>query len=119
MFKEEFVLEKYLVKLPDRYRISLCKLRTSSHCLAIEQGRYRNIQRNERLCEFCNVIGDEFHFLFECKHDKLVELRSIYIPRYYRTNPNSIKFNQLLGSTNNCVLLNLGKYCYEGFKVYK
>ena len=43
-------------------------IRGSAHKLRIEDGRYRNIERNNRLCQYCqmNVIEDEFHFLLVC-----------------------------------------------------
>ena len=49
---------------------SLMKLRTGSHYLALETGRWKNprVPRDERLCEMCprSVVEDEFHLLFEC-----------------------------------------------------
>jgi hypothetical protein len=38
--------------------------------LKIETGRYLNINRQERICDFCNdsCIEDEFHFILKCKH---------------------------------------------------
>ena len=35
--------------------------------LAIETGRYEGIDREERLCVFCNVIEDETHAIFNCR----------------------------------------------------
>ena len=48
-------------------RKTLVKLRISCHQLRIETGRYDNIPRNERLCNFCNCnnIEDETHFLLD------------------------------------------------------
>ena len=40
-----------------------------SHRLHIESGRWNRAQptpRENRLCSICNVLEDEFHFLFEC-----------------------------------------------------
>ena len=49
-------------------RKALVKLRTSSHKLLIETGRYDNIPRNEKVCNVCNckTIEDEIHFLLDC-----------------------------------------------------
>ena len=49
-------------------RKTLVKLRISCHKLRIETGRYDNIPRNERICNFCNCnkIEDETHFLLDC-----------------------------------------------------
>jgi hypothetical protein len=83
LFKHTFDLEKYLsvIKEP-KYRIALSRFRTSSHNLAIEYGRYRNIPRNERFCENCkfNQIVDEYHFLLICP--KFSDLRKRYLKRY-------------------------------------
>ena len=36
----------------------------------IETGRCQNIARNDRICTFCREnIGNEFHYLFICKHE--------------------------------------------------
>ena len=46
LFKHTFDLEKYINIIKEsKYRTALSRFRTSSHNLAIEQGRYNNIQR--------------------------------------------------------------------------
>ena len=56
--------------LPKKLRISLSKLRLSSHKLLIETGRYgRNrIERAERHCCIYNStdLEDEYHFVIIC-----------------------------------------------------
>ena len=53
-YKSIFEPERYLnIVNCKNYRIALCRLRSSSHDLEIECGRYRNISRNDRLCKFC------------------------------------------------------------------
>ena len=37
-----------------------------SHNLPIETGRWKRIPREMRLCNECNVLGDENHVLFHC-----------------------------------------------------
>jgi hypothetical protein len=40
------------------------KMRLSSHNFAIEQGRYYNVNRNNRNCKFCiDDMEDEMHFI--------------------------------------------------------
>ena len=60
--KSSFTRSDYLdiMKIP-KFRNVLAKFRLSSHELNVEQGRYRNIQRNERKCSFCNLdeVEDE------------------------------------------------------------
>ena len=46
---------------------NICSFRISAHRLKIERGRYTGKNIDERLCNHCNVIEDETHFLFECK----------------------------------------------------
>ena len=61
--KTNFGFEKYLLCLSFEQRKLICRLRTSSHNLQIERGRYFGIPRNQRLCTKCsmNVIEDEKH----------------------------------------------------------
>ena len=53
---------------------------------------------SERLCTLCNSgqIGDEFHFILECK--SLENLRKNYLCKYYYENPNIIKFNEIMST---------------------
>jgi hypothetical protein len=67
--KNNFGLEKYLAIVNNfELRRSFTKLRTSSHRLQIELGRYQGVPRHYRICAKCssNVIEDELHFVFEC-----------------------------------------------------
>lgn len=50
-------------------RRAITQLRTSSHKLEIETGRWNKIPRNQRICKNCilNKIEDENHLLFECQ----------------------------------------------------
>ena len=62
--------DKYIEAISDcRYRIAMTKLRSSSHTLGVERGRYTKPKTNicERLCPVCNVIEDEIHFLANSK----------------------------------------------------
>jgi superfamily II helicase len=73
--KTNFGLEKYLTILNNfHYKRSICRLRISSHRLQIETGRYRNVPRDERICQQCseNEIEDEVHFLIKCSENKVV-----------------------------------------------
>ena len=52
-----------------KHRRAITKLRLSSHHLNIETGRWRRpnpVPRAERRCRTCDVVEDEYHFLFEC-----------------------------------------------------
>ena len=65
--KEVYKSEKYLKINNSGNRRAITKLRTSNHTLAIEAGRWTNIERENR-CKQCteNKIEDEIHFLFQC-----------------------------------------------------
>ena len=97
-YKDIFVLESYLIKLPKLSRFALCRLRTNNHRLPVVTGRYNRTPREERTCNKCNdnVIGDEYHVLLECNNQEITQLRIKYLPMYYRHNPNRYKFVELL-----------------------
>ena len=68
-------MEFYLISIPDyKVRKNITKIRTSSHSLEIEAGRYRkkngkSIPVAERICKFCddNLVEDEKHVIMVCK----------------------------------------------------
>ena len=68
IFKHEFKLENYLLHESLEKLKNLTRLRISSHKLAVETGRYKNISLNERLCQLCecNTVEDEYHFVMNC-----------------------------------------------------
>ena len=120
--KTNFGLEKYLTLIKNyQYRRSICKLRVSSHRLLIEQGRYKNIPRNERLCKNCNqnAIEDESHFLIKC--DKFNEERkdifSQLNSKVQLQNLHQLSDEQKLFFILNCedheILNSVGKFLHE------
>lgn len=46
----------------------MAQLRTGSHWLAVETGRWQRLEREQRVCPHCDVaaIEDEAHMLFDC-----------------------------------------------------
>ena len=70
-FKIVYELEPYLDVVENyEHRKCLSRFRLSNHKLEIELGRHKRKPVNERLCNMCNVIEDETHFLINCsKHD--------------------------------------------------
>lgn len=111
-FKTTFGYENYLDVLQVRkYRHLYGSFRLSCHDLEIEQGRYRGILRENRLCKFClNVVEDEFHFLLVCS--KFNDLRNELIPTKYVENPNIHKFNILMASKNIDIIKLVSKYLF-------
>ena len=92
-----FTFEKYLTCLNnDSHRIALSRFRCSAHKLLIEEGRYADVNRVLRICQFCNlnVTEDEYHFLLVCPAYRY--LRNTVLPRYYCSWPSKNKFIKLL-----------------------
>lgn len=113
-----FTLQNYIVKVNNRqFQKELTRIRTSSHKLNIENGRFRNIVRNERKCTKCNLeeIEDEYHFVIACPFYQ--EIRQNLIKPYYRKKPSVYKFIQLLCTSNVTDLNNLGKYLLKANKL--
>ena len=50
----------------DTDRGIITRWRLSNHDLKIETGRYSGLPREERVCELCLILEDEFHVVFEC-----------------------------------------------------
>ena len=68
-YKSILEYEKYLDCIQNnKHRIALTRLRCSAHKLAIEEGRHRNVDRNNRVCTKCNMglIECEYHFVLVC-----------------------------------------------------
>lgn len=106
-----------IIKVP-KYRNALIRFRLSSHRLAVETGRWnkpRPTPFDERKCERCNVLEDEFHFLFECL--LYTDLRKCYISEYFWKRPNVPKLEELLTSTNENTLKLLGIYVFKAFQL--
>ena len=124
-FKKCFEMENYVIAFGLSKRKMFTKLRISSHSLAIEKGRHSKIpksndivcdfcgfKRNEcscksfkynRLCQACNVIEDEYHFLLKCSiyqicRDSFLEsLKSFLVFDF--NNLNKL-FVELMGTLN-------------------
>ena len=44
----------------------ITRFRCGSHHLPIETMRWARVLRENRLCDRCRVLGDEYHFIFQC-----------------------------------------------------
>ena len=106
--KEILVFKIYLVILPVSLRILFTKFRLSNHNLPIEWGRHWNIERCERKCIQCNVLGDEFHCLFICP--LFSDARKLVLRKGYQSNITADKYNTLFSSKNYQKLSNLTKF---------
>ena len=103
-------IEKYITVVKNNcHGIALTRIRCSAHTLMIEEGRYRNIDRNQRLCTKCNmnVIENEFHFVLVCLFYR--QLRKECLPRYYCHWQSLFIFKRLMKSTNNKLITKVAK----------
>lgn len=118
--KQTFEMSPYLLKMQNRkLRNTIAQFRLSSHQLAVEVGRHRNIQRSERKCTFCNrdEIEDEFHFILVCPYYS--DLRIKFIHNYFYTRPSVFKFITLLNSTKLKILNRLAIYLNKAVSLRK
>ena len=100
-----------------KFRTALARLRVSSHRLEIEAGRWARPYKpvSDRICDICNCLEDEYHFVLECQlYDSL---RRKYIDQFYWNRPCMYKFVELINSSNFEILSNLDIYIYKAFKV--
>ena len=116
--KLNFESEYYLDNLPESLRVMISKFRTSNHKLPIQRGRYVNITREERKCNLCDdqIVGDEFHFIVECKNLQMVDLRNQYISSYYSNTPSLNKLAELFENKGK-KLFKLAKFLKEAIKL--
>ena len=120
MFKTEFGSEKYIEAISDcSYSIAMTKLRSSSHTLEVERGRYTKPKTNicERLCPVCNVIEDKIHFLANCKlydaeRTHFFGKVTAKIQNLHELN-DADKFILLMSTKDKQILVWTGKFIYK------
>ena len=108
MFKRELEFEDYLVRLPAQLRTSLTKFRVCNHKLPIELSRFDSTPRSQRLCNVCNKLGDEFHFLFECVQFR--NERKLLLSKKYQENVNADDYSSLFSTSNYKKMCKLAKF---------
>jgi hypothetical protein len=78
IFKDTFGFEDYFNILNEKDFLIFCKFRAVNHRLPIECGKWKNLERENRMCNLCNSdIGDEFHYILKCSFFE--NERKIYI----------------------------------------
>ena len=112
-FDLQYYLEVVNVK---KFRVAMSRLRVSSHRLEIETGRWGRNRKEltDRKCNLCNILEDEYHFVFECP--AYIEIRNQYIPRYYRLRPSMLKCIELFSSKSKYNIRRLACYIYKAFE---
>ena len=99
-----------------KYRQAIARLRCSSHRLEIEADRWHKPIRTpveNRKFKRCDVVENEFHFLFECP--LYSELRIQYLDCYFYEHPNNFKLRQLFNSTREKQATDLSIFIYKAF----
>ena len=102
----------------EKFRYALTRLRLSSHRLEVETGRWAKpnaIPFENRLCSTCQKLEDEYHFILECT--RYNNLRTAFIPNYYRIRPNMFKLIELFSSNSKKIKRNIALYVFKAFKV--
>ena len=122
--KNSFKMETYLkmVKEP-RYRNAISRLRTSSHVLEVERGRYTKPKTplHMRLCKQCKVLEDEFHFICICVN--YINARNELYSRVNRvcngfsTLTDIDKFVYLFKTEDQECLTLLGKFIFKAMDI--
>ena len=121
-YKCDFNTESYLevISVP-KYRIALSKLRSSSHNLEIERGRYVRPKRilDERVCMLCKVVDDEIHFVTSCCINERQRLslyqKLITVDPEFTLLSNEDKFVYLMANRNQTVITWFAKFIYHSF----
>ena len=74
-----WLIESNITMVKDKRYRAISQLRCSSHILNVERGRYTRPQTplDERLCNMCNCVDDELHFVTSCAMN-LNERRTLY-----------------------------------------
>ena len=123
-FKKSFTNETYLNCVKNtNHRKALCQLRTNSHTLMCEVGRYHELPYEQRICLFCpsKKVESEFHFLFECQFYNDLRHGSVIEKAILDNQGSSLLrcFFSLLSINDNLVLCHLAKYVYLAFEKRK
>ena len=118
--KTNFKLEPYLNLNNRALRVSLSKIRLSSHIFNIERGRWGPVRQevNERKCTVCrHEIENEFHCLIRCP--RFNNERKGLLPNYLENEPTEYNFLKYLKS--NCLKdqKKLSILCLKVMKEYR
>ena len=82
----------------------------------MEAGRWHKRIRTpveNRKCKRCDVVENEFHFLFE--FPLYSELRILYLDYYFYEHSNNFKLRQLFNSTREKQATYLSIFIYKAF----
>ena len=122
-FKHDFGIEIDLDAIKNhKYRVAMSQLRTSSHTLAIEYGRYTRPKTKieDCNCSICHVLEDERHFVMDCtinqpERENLFSKLARLVPNYTHMNDDE-KFLFLMCNKDPQILTWVGKFIHKSFK---
>lgn len=122
LYKSEFGMEPYLIMIhKHKHRIAFTKLRSNSHTLGIERGRYTKPKTpvEQRLCPVCRLVDTEKHFMLQCsinQTERIELFRKIKTsnPEFFNLSIHS-QFTSLMSSKNEQILNWIGKFIYRSF----
>ena len=126
--KHNFVMEEYLSTVRNAdHRKAMARIRTGSHKLRIESGRYiiPKADRDHRICEKCskngyNLVDDVSHFFFDCLlikplQETLAKTIKQLCNNYERMSPEG-KLYSILNSGGD-ICKTVAKFCCEALIV--
>ena len=104
--------------------VGIAQLRTSTHKLAIETGRYQRpvVPSNERVCRICNSgqVEDEIHFIGQCtaynEHRKLL-IQEMNLTQFTGSEEEQVTI--IMTSTKEEDFESLGQYILKCFRTRK
>ena len=104
-FKENYDTEQYVkVITQKRYRSAYAKIRCGVAPIKLETCRYglNRMPVDQRLCESCNVVEDEYHVIMHCS--LYVDIRTQLfteisnISDHFPTLPTDVQFLQIMSN---------------------
>ena len=93
IYKDIHEFKECIDILPEYLKYSLFDFRTGSQKLSVNRRSDLSIPRQDRICTKCRkrILGDEFHFLFECSG--IGKLRLSTMPKYHRIRCSTLKLH--------------------------
>ena len=125
--KRNYIFENYLSEIKNpNHRVSVTKLRTSTHKFPIETGRYKNIPRSQRKCTICDAdeIGDEFYYLMNCINQTFTNLRVNFLEHLFEQNSQlqylnlECLFKYIITMSEMTIVRKCARYCFEILETY-
>ena len=124
--KEKPGFENYLNETNSKLRQAMTKIRISAHKFPVETGRFENKSLQDRICPLCcDGIGDETHYLLECKNKEITKTRSQFIKPFHNKWKGIEKLTKhqfcmaILACQNNDMITETGLLCHKIQEVFE